>query len=85
MAKYEPLGGFLGRQSDEKYTIQVSFRRLEEIIGGPLPASARRRREWWGNEAGGTHVQAHAWLNAGWSVDRVDLDRGVVTFRRGRP
>ncbi len=84
MPKYEPLGEFLRRQADEKYTIHMSFRRLEEIIGEPLPASARRR-EWWGNETAGTHVQAHAWLNAGWSLDKVDLDRGVVTFRRGRP
>jgi hypothetical protein len=60
----------------------MSFQWLQEIIGVPLPASARRRREWRANEAAGSHVQAHAWLNANWSVLRVDIDRGIVTFRR---
>jgi hypothetical protein len=82
MAKYQPLSEFLGRQPAEKDSIQMSFRRIEDLLGTPLPASARRHREWWANEAAGSHVQAHAWLNANWSVLEVDIDRGVVTFRR---
>lgn len=58
----------------------LTFLRLEEIIGAPLPPSARYDRTWWGNTINRTRVQAHAWLNAIWKVDAVDLDRGTVTF-----
>ncbi|GAB3828355.1 hypothetical protein ACFPIJ_08825 [Dactylosporangium cerinum] len=82
MAKYEPLTAFLLRQGGG--TIRMSFQRLEAIIGASLPPSARSDRTWWGNTFNRTRVQAHAWLNAGWKVDRVDLAQESVTFRRGR-
>jgi hypothetical protein len=82
MAKYDPLTTFLRRQ--EQSTVRMSFRRLEEIIAAPLPASARYDRTWWGNTVNKTRVQAHAWLHASWKVDSVDLPRELVTFGRGR-
>jgi hypothetical protein len=85
MAKYDPLTAFLRRQSPDKRIIQLSFQRLEEILGDSLPPSAHYNRTWWGNTVNGTHVQAHAWLNAGWMVDSVDLSRRHVTFVLGRP
>jgi hypothetical protein len=46
-----------------------------------LPASATKFKQWWENEsAGGRHVQARAWLNAGREVERVDLVERVVRF-----
>jgi hypothetical protein len=83
VAKYEPLTAFLKRQ--EQSTIRMSFQRLETIIAAPLPSSARYDRTWWGNTFNSTRVQAHAWLNAGWKVDVVDLARELVIFGRGRP
>jgi hypothetical protein len=85
MAKYDPLTGFLQRQPSDKDTIRMSFQRLEEIIGGSLPPSARYDRTWWGNTVNQTRVQAHAWLNAVWKVQSVDLGRELVVFVRGRP
>lgn len=85
MAKYDPLGGFLQRQPPDKDMIRMSFERLEEIVGGPLPVSARYDRTWWGNTVNQTRVQAHAWLNAIWMVQSVDFAREVVVFVRGRP
>ena len=83
MAKYEPLAAFLRRL--EQASIRMSFQRLEEIIAAPLPPSARLDRTWWGNTVNRTRVQAHAWLNAGWEVDTVDLPQEVVIFaNRGR-
>jgi hypothetical protein len=82
MAKYSPLTGFLQRQSDAKDMIHMSFQRLEEIIGSRLPPSAHYDRTWWGNTLNQTRVQAHAWLNASWRVESVDLSRKVVTFVR---
>jgi hypothetical protein len=83
VAKYDPLTAFLKRQ--ERDTIRMSFQRLEEIIAASLPPSARSDRTWWGNTVNRTRVQAHAWLNAGWKVDVVDLGRELVTFMRGQP
>jgi hypothetical protein len=83
MAKYDPLTAFLHRQ--ERDTIRMSFQRLEKIIAASLPPTARSDRTWWGNTFNRTRVQAHAWLNAGWKVDVVDLARELVTFVRDQP
>jgi hypothetical protein len=47
-----------------------------------LRARADRYQAWWANEVGGNHVQAHAWLDAGWCVDLVDQRARWVRFRR---
>ncbi|WP_435124425.1 DUF7662 domain-containing protein [Micromonospora tulbaghiae] len=85
MGKYDPLTAFLQCQPAEKDTIRMSFRRLEEIIGDALPPSARYDRTWWGNTVNRTRVQAHAWLNAAWTVKAIDFGQESVTFVRGRP
>lgn len=82
VAKYDPLTDFLKRQ--EQREIRMSFQRLEDVLGAGLPPSARSDRTWWGNTFNRTRVQAHAWLNAGWKVDAVDLTRELVTFIRSR-
>ena len=85
MAKYDPLTAFLQRQPPDKDRLQMSFQRVEEILGAALPPSARYDRTWWGNTVNRTRVQAHAWLNAVWRVETVELGRQSVTFVRGRP
>jgi hypothetical protein len=47
---------------------------------GELPQSATDDRPWWGNERG--HLQADAWLDAGYEVAEVDQGLGIVRFRR---
>lgn len=54
---------------------------IEEIVGEPLPGSARRYPVWWSN-SGGPGRQCDAWVEAGWRQDGVDLLRGIVRFRR---
>lgn len=83
MGKYDLLTAFLQRHGAD--TIGVSFQRLEQIIGDSLPPSARADRTWWGNTRNRMRVQAHAWLNAGWTVKVVDLGRESVTFVKGQP
>jgi hypothetical protein len=60
----------------------MRFGEIEALLGFPLPRSARTYREWWAN-TGGTHVQATAWLQAGWRATQVDLDQERVVFVRG--
>ena len=81
MAKYDPLGDWL-RAASDRAELFLSFSDVEQLIGEPLPASAHRHPAWWANEQGGRHVQARAWLDAGWSVDAVDQQARRVRFRR---
>ena len=85
MAKYGPLTAFLRMQMQEKDTIQVSFRRLEQIIAAALPPGARSDPAWWGDGAERPSVQANAWRNAGWEVAGLDLPGESVTFTHRRP
>ena len=80
MSKYDPLGEFLAQGCGDAITL--SFPQIEQLVGEPLPASAHDHRAWWANESDGPHVQAHAWLDAGWAVRSVDQSARVVTFAR---
>jgi hypothetical protein len=77
MAKYSPLKKQL--QGRSGLTVEFAFTEIAAWVGG-LPASARRHRAWWANDRG--HVQARAWLDAGWQVDDVRPEQARVRFRR---
>jgi hypothetical protein len=77
--KYEPLRAALDAMPGPEGLL--SFADVESLLGFALPRSARLYREWWAN-TGGSHVQATAWLQAGWRTSRVDLDREQVVFVR---
>ncbi len=83
MAKYDPLRDYLRRRQVGIWT--ASFSEVEQGLGRPLPTSARNHRAWWGNEAQGAHVHAHAWRDAGWHVDHAELVLQTVRFRRDLP
>lgn len=78
MSKYKPLSDHLSSHPADEW--RASFAEVEEVLGFPLPKTARGSATWWSNGAGrGASV---AWTGAGWSV--ADLDRAgeSVTFRR---
>ncbi|MBN9672839.1 DUF7662 domain-containing protein [Roseibium aggregatum] len=81
MSKYEPLREHLARLEDVVWAAKLN--EVEEIIGSNLPKSAREHRTWWAN-SGGSLVHQNAWLDAGWRVERTDLMRDVIVFRRLR-
>lgn len=82
MSKYEPLGRYLVRS--RKSELALKFAEIEKVLGFPLPKSARRYAAWWSNNEG-SHVQAQAWLAAGYHTEQVDLAGGKLVFaRRGR-
>lgn len=82
MSKYAPLYRYLAAQPATNTAITLRFDQVEQILGARLPPSAHIYHPWWANEAGGRHVQAHAWTHAGWLVDGVDLAGERVHFRR---
>lgn len=83
MHKYDPLYRHLVAIGAGERTTILTTGRIESIIGEDLPVSAYRLRQWWANEIGNSrHVQARAWLDAGWEVQNVDLHANSVTFQR---
>lgn len=81
MSKYDPLREHLARLDDVVWSAKLE--ELEAILGTSLPKSAREHRTWWAN-SGGSLVHQNAWLDAGWRVERTDLGREMVIFRRLR-
>jgi len=79
MGKYDQLRSHL--TTDGRHHIELSFDEIERVVGG-LPLSAREHRAWWANEVQGSHVQADAWLGAGYRVDAVDQVGRRVRFVR---
>jgi hypothetical protein len=82
--KYAPLYHWFMNQPAEKSTVELTFEQIERILGEQLPPSARTHEPWWRDRSAGTsHVQAYAWLEAGWCVQSVNLKSKRVNFKRG--
>jgi hypothetical protein len=80
VSKYEPLGRHLAdAAANGEHMVTLSFGEIERIVGA-LPPSASRR-QWWANNS---HGQALVWREAGWHVDKVEIDARRVWFARGR-
>jgi hypothetical protein len=77
---YQALGAYLGRQSGP--TCVLTFGEIEARLGRALPPSAYARRGWWNNRDVPPHAY-HGWVSAGWRIASVDMERQVVTFRKG--
>ncbi len=83
MGKYDPLAKFLEDQQEDAW--DAPFAEIEEILGTPLPPSARTLQSWWAN-SNASHSQAKGWLGAGWRVvpSEVNLPKEQVRFERTR-
>lgn len=77
--KYAALRVFLAARSESR--IVLSFAEIAAAAKVKLPASAFRYPQWWQNDAE-HHVQAKAWLEAGYKTENVDLDAQRVEFVR---
>lgn len=74
MSKYKPLSDRLAGHGSSEW--RASFAEIEEVLGFPLPKSARARGTWWGDGK-------RPWHEHGWRADDIDHDGGYVTFKRG--
>jgi hypothetical protein len=77
--KYDPLRLYLRKQTQSR--VPMTFQQIESVIGGPLPASARKHRPWWANDARG-HAHADAWLRAGYRTEEVNMEGERLVFVR---
>lgn len=78
MAKYDPLRNHLVNSGQRE--VVMSFEELSNLVG-VIPKSAKTHRAWWANESDGRHVQAQAWIGAGYEV--IEVEQGErVAFRK---
>lgn len=79
MTKYAPLTHHLKARTEPRFA--MGFAEIEQLLGFPLPRSARSHRPWWANSSHG-HVQSRAWLDAGFESREVDLAAERLEFVR---
>jgi len=78
-SRYAPLAIWLQSQPSSRDRVQFTFQDVEEIIDGELPASARRHRAWWANDAVAHTLST---LVGGWMACRASqYDRGKGDVR----
>jgi hypothetical protein len=78
--KYSPLTRYLARRAQYTDVVTFSFHQIEGIIGDGLPLNAFQNAEWWKNSH--TSSSGKAWLDVGWHVEGVDIEKRTVIFRR---
>jgi len=81
MGKYDALGAFLGKQSEDE--VAMTFAEIEKVTATRLPRSAYEHRPWWSNN-GSNSVLTKVWLNAGFRSARVDMANRRLVFVRER-
>lgn len=77
--KYDGLRSYLGAQRQAR--IRLSFAEVGRRAGVRLPTSAYGHPAWWANDSK-SHVQAKAWLEAGYKTENVDIAAQSVEFVR---
>lgn len=81
-SKYGGLTNHLKFRGAFTKIAQLSFARIDGLIGSNLPMSAYRNEAWWRNSP--STARAKAWLVAGWEVQEVNLKEGYVVFKKVR-
>jgi DNA-binding transcriptional regulator YiaG len=77
-SKYYPLYQRLSQSTQDE--IILTLAEIEAVLGAPLPESAHRRRDWWGNRR--SAPPGAAWREADYRVIRVDIQGKQVVFRK---
>ncbi len=63
--KYKPLNDYLIMKGEEN--VILTFNEIEDILGFPLPPSARKHRTFWENDRK-SHSHSSVWMNAGYKT-----------------
>jgi hypothetical protein len=79
--KYSPFAAWLMNQSRD--VIEMTFEKVEEVIGFPLPRSAREHDTYWRGRHRGSTIGT-AIKDAGWRVKHLHMPTEHVTLERDR-
>lgn len=82
--KYTPLENYLRNLPASQKEVTLSFEQVEHILNDRLPSSAYQYQAWWANQKEGSHVEAFAWMDAGWLVDTVNFAKKWTRFVRAK-
>lgn len=83
MAKYDALRDHLAKLPRGQNRATMTFSRIADLLGEPLPPSALQYEDWWQGRARWSKVvKVRPWETAGWVVDDLSLRAKLVTFRR---
>jgi hypothetical protein len=80
--KYTPLENYLRDLPESQREVSLRFEQIEGILNNKLPSSAYEDRRWWDHETEGNHVNKRSWSNAGWKIERLDVDKKWVKLVR---
>jgi len=80
--KYTPLENYLRTLPANREVVTLGFAQIEEILKSKLPSSAYEDLRWWQHETEGNHISKRAWANAGWKVERVEVEKKRVKLVR---
>jgi hypothetical protein len=78
IARYNPLRDYLA--SYRASQLNLTFGYIETILKFELETAAYTFKSWWENNR--ENPQAMSWLEAGWEVVDVDMQREGVVFKR---
>jgi len=78
LLKYTPLRDYLASYLASQLTLSLEY--IEHILDAKLEPAAYAFKSWWENDK--KNPQAVAWLEAGWEVDDIDLQRQVILLKR---
>jgi len=81
-SRYAPLANHLATLPTAREQIDLTFSDVERIIGGELPASARKHQAWWANDTNNSSKHSVLWLEAGWRRNRLNMTNETVSFSR---
>ena len=82
MPKYKPLEDYLKAIPANINDVTLDFGDIDKLLPSSLPRSASDYDWWWANESPTRHVQAEAWMAAGFIVGEFDRTKKWVQFLR---
>jgi len=62
-------------------SVTLTFKEIEKIDGRPLPASARKNKDWWYPRQN-CNMMAEAWLTEGYSLKYINFEKGKIQLVR---
>lgn len=80
--KYDNITQYLKKNGGVQVTL--TFTQMDELLfpKSGLPHSARKMREWWLNDYVHPENGAYGWLNAGYEVIVVNLEKEFIVFKK---
>lgn len=64
-------------------SVTLTFREIEKILKAPLLPCARKHKSFWYPHPQYNRI-AETWLKAGYSLKKIDMDKGKITLHRGK-